>query len=278
MSFQPPVQTRERAMSPEEFGNSAVDARVHDRVAVDLPIELHLSGLTHPLSARTRDLSAGGMCLATDSPVAVSEIRRVTIQLGAGQTVDLDAEGKRQSVPDAEQSVLTSLQFVNVAPEVRLLLEREVQDRSRKLAEFLVASELDGLNVDDAAGITRVTRLRRVPARQHVYRQGAEETNAGLFVVYKGEICLDVRLGRGGGREIALSRVRPGGILGGLTLMARMKAVESAWAEDEATLVEISSGAFHYLRFARPLLAQRMTESALRRHGERMLSLFSRLS
>ncbi|MDJ0785327.1 MAG: PilZ domain-containing protein [Myxococcota bacterium] len=266
-------------MDPEEFGTSAFESRVHERVAVDLPVDVTLAGYGHPLSARTRDLSAGGLCLATESPIAVGDIRSVRIHLENGSSVEVDAEGKRQTVPAAERSVLTSVQFVRVEEARRKQLQGLVEDRSAKLAEFLSRSELEGIRPDEAMGLTGVTRLRNVPTRTHLYHQGAQEsgTCTSLYVVSTGEIALDVRLGRGGNRTMALAKLGPGAIFGGLSLVADVPMLESAWAEYDASLIEISAGAFRYLRIARPLLAQAMSEAAVRRHADRLQALFRRL-
>ena len=266
-------------MDPEEFGTNAFEARVYERVAVDLPVDVTLAGFAHPLSAHTRDLSAGGLCLATDSPVPVGDIRRVRIHVEGRRSLDVDAEGKRQTVPAAERSVLTSVQFVGVEEGQRKDLQALVEERSVSLANFLARSELEGIRPDEAMGLTGVTRLRSLPSRSHLYHQGAHEEGAStsLYVVHKGEIALDVRLGRGGNRTIALARLKPGAIFGGLSLVAQVPMLESAWAEDETTLIEVTAGAFRYLRISRPLLAQAMSEAVVKRHAERIQALFRRL-
>lgn len=268
-----------RSVDPEEFGTSAFESRVYERVAVDLAVDVTLAGYGHPLAAHTRDLSAGGLCLATDSPIAVGDIRSVRIKLDSGRTLEVAAEGKRQNVPAAERAVLTSVQFVRVDEGQRKELQGLVDDRSARLADFLAQSELEGIRPDEAMGLTGVTRLRSVPSRTHVYQQGAQDQGAttSLYIVSKGEVALDVRLGRGGSRTMALARLKSGAIFGGLSLVADVPMLESAWAEFDASLIEVSSGAFRYLRIARPLLAQAMSEAAVRRHAERIQGLYRRL-
>ena len=246
---------------------------------MDLAVDVTLAGYGHPLGARTRDLSAGGLCLATESPIAVGDIRSVRIHLDNGRSLEVAAEGKRQNVPAAERAVLTSVQFVRVDDAQRKDLQGLVDDRSARLADFLSQSELEGIRPDEAMGLTGVTRLRSVPSRTHLYHQGTQEqaSTTSLYVVSSGEIALDVRLGRGGSRTMALARLKPGAIFGGLSLVAEVPMLESAWAEFDASLIEVSAGAFRYLRIARPLLAQAMSEAAVRRHADRLQALFRRL-
>ncbi|WP_372788932.1 PilZ domain-containing protein [Paraconexibacter sp.] len=73
---------------------SAIDRRTNPRVAVDVDVRLERA-YGGPVAARTVDLGAGGMRVATVRPLRVDEVLHFDMMLDEGRTVDGDARVMR---------------------------------------------------------------------------------------------------------------------------------------------------------------------------------------
>jgi CRP-like cAMP-binding protein len=144
-----------------------------------------------------------------------------------------------------------------------------VNDARKELGLFLFdRSDLSDLPADDVTSLAECSRYRLVAARRRIYQQDeCQPGDDSIFVVLRGEASLRVRLGKR--REVILERLTPGSLFGGLPAVADLPNQESAVADSQVTLLEISRTSCTYLHFARPLLAQRLarivTRAQLRR-------------
>lgn len=270
----PSIADRSPSLEPETFAARALESRVNPRVAVDIPAALRSAGFSHPLQARTRDLSIGGVCLATRTPVALSEIQRVELEVD-GERLVLDAEGRWQSPDSGDKDVLTSVQFCSVSPDARSTLNRALSKSMTGLTAFLGRSAIGGVTEEEHAGLAQVTRYRKVSGGSYVYQESAKGGSAGaLFLVRDGSVALEVRLG--GTRNALVAKLGPGQLFGGLGV-PDVPCFDSAYAERDTTLVEISSGAIAYLRMARPLLAHHFFDCVVRSHTTRLRAFHRQL-
>jgi hypothetical protein len=233
------------------WSSASLGRRALPRVAISFPVRLHVTGLAGSLEARARDVGAGGMCVATPSPFAVSDLRAVTLLTPNGR-VDLGAEARWQHEVSGEDGFFTGLRFLEVSDGPLELLWDLVHERAKSLARWLLHQpDFSGLGVQDNLEIAQVTRLREVRAGGLLYRQGSPEDS--IFVVTRGEIVFELRTPRQ--RKRTLGRVGPGQVVGGLGLVANSLPGETAIADRDVSLLEISRGAFENLQAANPALA-----------------------
>ncbi|MCP3986290.1 MAG: cyclic nucleotide-binding domain-containing protein [bacterium] len=239
--------------SDELFGS-----RGDPRIGTDLPARLYSTGFSGPLVARTRDLSTGGACVATESPIDAKSIQRIEIQVD-GRWLGLDAEGRWQDVLRGDDVVMTGVEFVNPTNEAVDMLWDVVLEGGKQLARFLyVGSDLRPMGVDGAMGLSQITRTRKLPAGHTVYRQDFDPDASGsIFVVESGSVILQVRAR--GVREIPIDRVVAGQVFGGLSMLAGVPPTESAITESETTLLEFDARGYQYLARNRPWLAQELS-------------------
>lgn len=235
----------------------AFGSRGDPRIGTDLPARLYSSDFRGPLAARTRDLSVGGACLATDSPIAPKSIHRIEIQLQDGW-LGVDAQGRWQSVLPGDDVVMTGIEFVDPADETVDRLWDAVLEGGKRLARFLyVGSDLRPLGVDGAMGLSQITRVRKLPAGHTLYRQDRDPENSeSIFVVESGSVVLQVRAR--GVREVPIDTVGPGQVFGGLSMLAGVPPSESAITDTEAVLLEFDSRGYQYLARNKPWLAQEL--------------------
>jgi len=268
----------EATFTPQPIGDRAshaaaavMEARSEPRVAVNLPARLWSRDFDGSLSGQARDLSVGGVCVATDSVFAFKSVRRVALALPGG-VLELPAEGRWQG-EGGDRTLLTGVAFAKPSPEAVGRLWEVVHASGRELGLFLYGhAALGSLSPDDAMSLAQVSRFRLVEAGRPVYRQdGCRPGDDSVFVVHRGEIRLCHRFGPA--REVTLDRLGVGGVLGGLPLVAETPNLETALADRETTLLEITSQAFSYLRVAHPLLAQRLSQAVARIHTSRLRKL-----
>ena len=60
------------------------ELRCDPRVAADLPVQIYAAGFAGPLSARTRDMSIGGACIATATPFDFKSVSEIDLLLDHG--------------------------------------------------------------------------------------------------------------------------------------------------------------------------------------------------
>ena len=263
-----------------QLGDAAqaiLEARTQPRVGVDFPAAVFSGDFSGALAASARDISVDGVCLATPSMFSFKSIRRVRLDL-AGGPLELNAEGRWQSGSTGDDSIITGVKFTNPDKRAVSQLWSVVNAASKELALFLFdRSDLSDLCADDATSLADFSRYRMVSARRRIYRQ--DERRPGddsIFVVLRGEVSLMAQLGNH--REVILERLGPGSLFGGLPAVADLPNQESAVADSQTTLLEISRTSCTYLRVARPLLAQRLAHIVTRaqlRRSHRLVELAS---
>lgn len=253
---------------------SMIDARTGHRVALDRPVRLELDGPSGSLPARLRDLSLGGACVSTRSPIALQSVRRISLDL-CGERALLRAEGRWQGAA-SDLQVSIGLSFREASHHERDLLEHTIDHAARLLAKFVESSpELPKLSHEDAMALALCSRYRTVPQGGVVYRQGASEPAGDSFlIVAEGEIVLHRRVRDA--RNVTLSRLGARTLFGGLPLLADVPNLEYAVASVPSRLLEITRPSFALMRIVNPLLAQRVTRYATAAHLNRLSALLER--
>jgi hypothetical protein len=247
---------------------AVLDARSDPRVAADFAVSVFSSDFSGPLPARARDLSVGGMCLATRSVVALGSLRSVRLELADGPLV-LAAEGRWQRESHSEECVLSGLAFAGPGGVEAEKLWRVVQVATHDLALFLSRSAgLGELGPDHAMGLAQLSRYRLVHARRALYRHDAPlPGDDSIFVVLRGRVELRHRIRAT--EEIGAPHLGPGALFGGLPCVADVPNLESALAAEDTRLLEVTRPAYAYACLAKPLLAQRLAKVVLRAHVQR---------
>lgn len=255
---------------------AVLEARHDARVATDLHVELFSRDFSGSLAARARDLSVGGICLATQSIVALQSLTKLILYAG-DQSIEIAIEGRWQNDPTGEASVLSGIEFCIADRETQALLWSLVHDSGKKLAQFIHGqSELSCLSRDDAATVAQASRYREVPRGCAIYDGNDPALSSdSVFVVKRGSVSLTLTAENGRPRELAA--LQPGGIFGGLPVTAGMSNLDHAAATEDCQLVEVSGSAFAYMRVAQPLTAQRLTQAFSRHHTQRLHRLLQKL-
>jgi CRP-like cAMP-binding protein len=256
-------------------GQSGRGARRAARVGSDLPVQLYADGLRGPLPARSREIGAAGICIATPSAFALKSVRRVVISLPSGP-LSLEADGRWQLDAPADDVVLSGLEFVDPSPEAIEALDILVLETGRKLAQFLATeSDLRTLGREEIVGLAHTTRFRDVTAGRRIYQQGTTRPGEdSIFVVGRGSVILQLRVREV--TDVTLARLGPGRIFGGMPLVAEASHAETAIADTDTRLLEIDRDAYRYLVTARPALAQGLAFAVARAYGARLLDVLSR--
>lgn len=243
---------------PSDPAGALLEARSDTRVAVDLPLRIFSGDFSGALRGTARDLSVGGICVATTSRICVKSIRRVQLDLASGP-MDLAAEGRWQS-ETSDDCALTGVRFLDPNKNDTLRLFGIVHDASREVGQFLFdRSDLAELCADQVTSLADCSRYRHIAARRRIFRE--EECKPGddsIFLVMRGEVSLSARLGTR--RDVLLERLKPGNLFGGLPAVADLPNQESATADVACVLLEISRQSYSYMRLAKPLLAQRLAQ------------------
>lgn len=251
------------------------ELRGEPRVGSAHPVRLYATAFSGPLTGRTRDISVTGCCVATPSVFDAKSIQRVRIDLPRG-TLELDAEGRWQRSLPHDDVVMTGVLFLDPPDEAVEQLWDVVLDAGKELARFLYRhSDLRGVGVDGAMGLSQVTRFREVKAGHTLYRQGpADGDERSIFVVDRGSVTLQVRVRDA--RETPMERLGPGSLLGGLPLLAPVEHAESAIADQDTRLLEIDERAFRYLARAKPWLAQLVAQAVTTTYARRLHGALAR--
>ncbi len=240
-------------------GGEVFGTRGDPRIGADHPVRIYASDFSGSLAGRTRDLSVGGCCLATDSPFSVKSIQKIEIQID-GRWLALDAEGRWQTALPGDDVVMTGIEFERPTDEQVDVLWDAVLEGGKQLARFLyVGSDLRPLGVDGAMGLSQITRVRRLAAGSTLYRQDRDpDQSDSIFVVQKGVVVLQVRAR--GVREIPIDRVVAGQVFGGLSMLAGVPPTESAITETDVEVLEFDARGFQYLARNKPWLAQELSQ------------------
>lgn len=268
----PPGPFEPRPLGATDAAAAVLEARADPRVGVDLGARVFSRDFEGGLDARARDLSVGGVCVASESPFAFKSVERLVLDLPSGP-MELPAQGRWQSESVCERVVLTGLAFDSRSAADVSRLWDAVQGSCKELGLFLYdRTELSDLSADDAVSVAQISRFRIVGIGRFIYRQDVcRAGDDSIFIVHRGRVSL----GHGftSGREATLERLGPGCLFGGLPIVAETPNLETAVADEDCTLLEISRAAYGYMRVARPLLAQRLAQLVARSHTQRMRRL-----
>jgi hypothetical protein len=246
-------------------------------VALALPAEIHLAGARGTLCGRTRDLSVGGVCIATAARFASGDVRRVVLAAPSGR-LELGAEGCWQAEAPGDEVFLTGVRFRDVAGEALEELWDLVHAQAKSLTIWLSGQkDFAGLSLNEVMELAHVTRHREFRAGRAIYRQDADVPGEdSIFVVRRGEVVLEMRTARE--RRLVRERCGPGCVLGGVGLVAGTAPAETAIAERDASLLEISRGAFGNLQLASPSLAFRLAAIVVRSYLRGVQGTLARLA
>ena len=261
-----------------EHAQAVFQARTDPRVGVDFPVRIFSGDFSGPLAGTARDLSVGGICVATASRFSFKSIRSVCLDIPDCPPLELKAEGCWQTNTTSDASMLTGVRFPNPEKAEIARLWNLVNAAREALGLFLFdRSELTDLSAEDAANLADCSRYRVVPPRRRIYRQAERcSLDDSIFLLVRGEVSLMARIGER--PEVVLERLSPGRLLGGLPAVADLANQESAVADVQTTLLEISQKSFATLRLAKPLLAQRLAQVVTRtqlRLSQKLVSLAS---
>jgi len=271
------LEQRESAAA-ERFGNAAdevLEARISPRVAADLAVDIYSREFPGPLRARTRDLSVKGACISTESMVSARSIQQIVLHLN-DESVRIPTQGRWQSDCPIEGSVLVGVSFDEVDHASAGLLWNYVQTTGSSLAQFLSTSVTFGeFSFDELLSTAQMSRFQRIQAGRTIYMPTLRDADS-IFVVWDGQVSLGLKIRAG--EDLTLARLGPGGLFGGLPLIANMPNLETATAVSSTRLLEISHGSFSYARLAKPILAQRLTQIVARGYAERVGQLLKLLA
>jgi len=246
-----------------------LEIRSNPRVGIDLPVEFFSGEFAGALLGRTRDISIGGACIATQSPFSFKSLRRIVFRLPT-QNLTLDATGCWQREDPIENLVLTGVLFENPTPENLEVVWNLVLDAGKRLARFLYErTALRELGLEEAMGLAQVTRIRTLQTGDMIYRQGTR--NAGsdsIYLIADGSVTLQVRIRDA--IEQPICQLGTGDLFGGLPLLADLPHAESAVANSSLRLLEVDGAAFRHLRSMKPWLGHRLGVALLRVHAQRM--------
>jgi hypothetical protein len=249
---------------------AAIETRSDPRVGVEVRGELASDQFAGPLAVVTRDLSFGGACVATRSPIAVSSLRQLVLHLPE-RSVRFSVAGRWQHWNPATGAILTGLAFTNLTPELEDVLWDCVLEATKDVARFLLRrSDLRDVGIDGAMSLAQASRLCVLGVGSAVFQQGggAASSQNSFFVLREGSVVLRTRLRGAIERDVAM--VQPGQLIGGLPMLADVGHTESAIARSPAKLLEIDERAYRYLMQARPWVAQKVAFAAARAYAQRM--------
>jgi hypothetical protein len=255
------VSAAARALSnASEAKLLGAERRSDPRIAADLRVEILSQGFNGALPARTRDLSIGGVCLATPSPIAVGSVRGVHVVLPEG-SVSLRAVGTWQRAHPTLGTILTGVRFDGVEPSAQDFLWEFVLKEGRQLARFFhLHTAIEGVGIDGAIGLAHVTRLCLPSAGDVVYRQQSGSSSGSIYVVVEGSIVLQMRVNAARMQDFAV--LRRGDVFGGSWMPTHGDDEELAVARSHSRLLEIDERALDYLSSSSPWLAQALIAAA----------------
>jgi hypothetical protein len=249
-----------------------LELRSNPRVGTDVPVELYATDFGGALLGRTRDLSIGGACIATQSPFAIKALHKIVLGFPS-ENVALEAVGCWQREEPAERLILTGVQFENAQPEELEVVWDQILDAGKHLARFLYErTALHELGLEEAMGLAQVTRYRTMSAGDLIFRQGQRNLGSdSIFLIMEGQVTLQFRVRDA--IERPLTQLCTGDLFGGLPLLADLPHAESAVADTQVRLLELDAAAFQHLRVTKPWLGHRLGVALLRVHAQRLSGL-----
>jgi CRP-like cAMP-binding protein len=251
-----------------------LEQRSSPRVAIWLPGRLKLSGPGW-VGCHLRDIGSGGACIQTPSPIGLSDIRWLEIQLPAA-TLKVSVEGKWQREAGPEQAILTGVAFDGLDPEDERQIDRFVHERLEGLVNFIRrCPDLADLSLDEAMDMALVSRHRTATAGRYLLRAGEQGSDDSVYVLFEGSVGLEADVH---GLRFPVARVGAGGVFGGISLLSpTVKSHLSAVANSDLVLLEVDRSSCEYLRRAKPLLAARIDSVIVGRHVSQLHDCIQRV-
>ncbi len=245
------------------------ESRSDPRVGTEMPVDVFSDQFSGPLRATSRDVSVGGVCISTRSPIAYLSIRQVALHLPSG-VLKLRAVGRWQQWRRASGEVLTGIAFQDLTAVTQDLLWDHVLDVGKELARFLFRhSDIRDIGIDGAMGLAQASRLQVFAPGEVVYRQGeAQEIPSSIYVLREGSVVLRARVRSAIERDFAV--VKPGEFFGGLPMLANVEHHETAIARTATRLIELDERAYSYLLRSRPWVAQKLAFAVTRAYALRL--------
>ncbi len=238
------------------------------RIADDLSVTIHVDGVSDPIEGVARDLSMGGICVATRSTFAHANSMRIVLQ-PTGQAVSLVAKRLWQQYEPGEKVVLTGFAFETLSEAERKTIAELLSASVQRISEILRSSRLPELGLADVMGIAEVVRFRSFRSGHVIYGCSAQDHSAGsLYIVEEGRVSLHVASEQS--RNMAIALTQEGDIIGGIDTSLGASLREVAIAEGDARLFEIGRSGFDYLRRHRAELALELASAAFRATSSRL--------
>ncbi|MCG8588715.1 MAG: cyclic nucleotide-binding domain-containing protein [Proteobacteria bacterium] len=253
-----------------------LELRSNPRVGADLPVDIYSTEFSGSLPGRTRDLSVGGLCVATAGPFAFKSVTEVGLTL-PGASYRIPAEGRWQREEPRADLVLTGIALNDPEPAALDELWQVVLDSGMRLARFLhERTNLHELGLEEAMALAQISRYRDVAAGATVYRQGTQvDGEDSIFLLLRGRVSLEARVRDA--IEIPVQQLDVGDLFGGLPLLADVPHAESAVAESDSRLLEIDRSAFRYIRTAKPWMGYRLAAALIRTTARRLTETLTRV-
>jgi CRP-like cAMP-binding protein len=240
------------------------------RIADDLTVAIHVDGLADPIEGVARDLSMGGICVATRIAFAHANTMRIAVQ-AASKAVLLESKRLWQQYEPGEKVVLTGFSFAALSENDRKTIAELLSASVQRISEILRSSRLPELGPADVMAIAEEVRFRCIRSGHVVYGCDAQDHHAGsLYIVEEGRISLHLASDESQNRAIA--QIQEGDLFGGIDAGAGASMREVAIAECEAYLFEIGRSGFDHLRRHRPELALELASAAFRAARTRLSS------
>ncbi len=254
---------------------ASYESRSDPRVGCELPVEFWGDGMSGSLRATSRDLSVGGVCILTRSPLDYRSIGNLRIHLPSGP-LSVRAAGRWQHWDRTAGVILTGVAFQGLDERSQDLLWDHVLEAGKQLARFLLRhSHLRDIGIDGASALAHASRLALYGPGEMIYREGAvQDSPRSIFVVQEGEVVLRLRVR--GAIDTDFASLKPGEVFGGLPMFADVGHHETALARTRVRLIEIDERAYPHLLRSRPGVAQQLANTVTLAHAARMRASFQR--
>ena len=268
--------TNEQSLN--ETAAALLGARRDSRVGILHPVRVMSPSFDIPLSGQIRDISMGGLCIATPSPIPLENISGVEIHFPEG-IVRLNVIGVWQTRMSIDQSVLTGLKFLQPDQRTLQVIRSRLDSSIREVGDFLSnVFRTSQIGIEDAISLAQSTRIRVVSRGQYLYRRGEVPASLDDAIFFIREGSVELSLPKRSGPANVTARLGPFSMLGGLGSIASVPHFEDAQTLEDTMVLEISTASFAYLRIAQPLLAQSLSQLVMMGQLQRVDRLVARMS
>lgn len=260
---------------PSNGSPHPLEQRSAPRVATWLPAQVKLGGGGW-ISCHLRDVGTGGACLQTDSPLGVSDLRWLQIELPQ-RSLKMAIVGRWQREAGPEQAIITGVEFDSPEREQQEQLETFVHERLLGLVRFIQrCPDLSDFSLDEAMDVALVSRLRAAKAGRYLLRGGPEGTaDDSVYLVSEGSITLEAEVHK---LRFPVGTIERGGVFGGISLLAPgVKPHLAAVAGRELMMLEVDRSSYEYLQRAKPVIAARLANVIVSRHVAQLSDCIERV-